>query len=751
MAACDEDTPIFSAADWNGFDETRQQEILLKYRLTFPEETFVNWCPGLASVLSNDEIKDGLSERGGFPVERKKMKQFSMRITAYLDRLLDGLGTIDWPDSIKEQQRNWIGRSQGASARFSVAGHSEASIEVFTTRLDTIFGATFLVLAPEHELVGQICTEKQRVEVETYVRWAASRSDVERQSEAKKVTGAFTGAFAVNPFNKKKIPIYIADYVLANYGTGAVMAVPSGDQRDWNFAKHFKLKIVQILDAQQDLDKNADPTKSGKYINSGFIDGKTYEEAMPELLKFLEKKKLGRGKIQYRMRNAIFSRQRYWGEPVPIYYKNGLPYLVADKDLPLVLPKIDKYLPTENGEPPLGRADGWLYEGKYPYELSTMPGWAGSSWYFYRYMDAKNNRAFASKSAVNYWKQVDFYIGGSEHAVGHLLYARFWNQFLFDLGLVPEREFAKKLFNPGMIQGRSLFLTLKTGRKLHVNVTLADAQDRLFEDVFKKMLKSDNRFDGIDFSKDVDYKTEENTGKRFAQLSSEVEKMSKSKHNVVNPDDMVAQYGADCYRMYEMFLGPIEVSKPWDTKGITGVQGFFRKFWSLFFSEKTGGFSVNDGAPSRDEMRALHTAIKRLTEDIERFSMNTCISSFMIVTNELKKTNCSKRAILEPLVVMLAPFAPYLAEELWQKLGHETSVCDANWPILDEKWLKTDSINYPVQVNGKLRATIEMPADADQKTVEAAVLALDAVQKWMEGNAPKKLVFIPGRLVNVVV
>ncbi len=865
LAACDDDTPVFTAAEWNSFDEKRQQEILLKYRLTFPEETFVNWCPGLASVLSNDEIKDGLSERGGFPVERKRMKQFSMRITAYLDRLLDGLDTIDWPDSIKEQQRNWIGRSVGASVKFAVKNHPGREVEIFTTRLDTIFGATFMVLAPEHELVNEITTENQRAEIEAYVRWAASRSEIERQSEVKKVTGAFTGAFAVNPYNRKSVPIYIADYVLAGYGTGAVMAVPSGDQRDWNFAKHFKLKIVQVLDAQGDLDKNADPTKEGRYVNSPLIDGLTYAEAMPVLLKFLEKKKLGRAKIQYRMRNAIFSRQRYWGEPVPVYYKDGLPYLVADKDLPLVLPQVDKYLPTETGEPPLGRAEGWLYEGQHPFELSTMPGWAGSSWYFYRYMDAKNSRAFASKSAINYWRQVDFYIGGAEHAVGHLLYARFWNHFMHDLGLVPEREFAKKLFNPGMIQGRSSlvyrakeqffeeYLWIKVlqplladqrpvrtevtaaladtvydfsfegndvaievisykakekveriqtaanlaGKRLLVlfNEQLADRinEPEYFAGAIRKAIASPETFfqteqepmgEQLFVSKNLTAKYPEGC---FSELrvdvsfvdndcldlkraagwhlfekarfkvgpdglfmcGSEVEKMSKSKHNVVNPDDMVAQFGADCYRMYEMFLGPIEVSKPWDTKGITGVQGFLRKFWSLFFNET--GLAVSPGEPSRDEMRALHTAIKRVTEDIERFSMNTCVSSFMIATNELKKLGCSKWAVLEPMVVMLAPFAPHMAEELWEMLGHTTSVCDANWPILEEKWLKTDSISYPIQVNGKLRATVEVPADADQKAVEAAVFALEAVQKWIDGQPVKKFVFIPGRLVNVVV
>ncbi|HNM25286.1 MAG TPA: class I tRNA ligase family protein, partial [Saprospiraceae bacterium] len=458
QAACDEDTPAFSATEWKALSETAQQNLLLKYRLTFPEESFVNWCPALGTVLSNDEVKDGVSERGGFPVERKRMKQWAMRITAYADRLLAGLDTVDWPESIKEQQRNWIGRSQGASVRFAVDGHPDAVIEVFTTRLDTIFGATFMVLAPEHELVGQLTTDAQRTETEGYIRWAASRSDIERMAETKKVTGAFTGAYAINPFNGEKIPVYIADYVLAGYGTGAVMAVPSGDQRDWNFAQHFKLPIVPILDAQQNLEEAADPTKEGCYVNSGFINGLSYQEAMPRLIAWLQENNLGQAKVQYKMRNAVFSRQRYWGEPVPAYWKDGVPCLIDDQELPLLLPQVDKYLPTETGEPPLGRAEGWKYKGQYEYELSTMPGWAGSSWYFYRYMDPQNEQAFAGQDAIRYWKQVDFYIGGSEHATGHLLYSRFWNHFLFDLGLVPEREYARKLVNQGMIQGRSSFV-----------------------------------------------------------------------------------------------------------------------------------------------------------------------------------------------------------------------------------------------------------------------------------------------------
>ncbi len=866
-AACDDDTPSFSAADWAAMSETEQQQLLLKYRFTFPEESFVNWCPALGTVLSNDEVKDGVSERGGFPVERKRMKQWAMRITAYADRLLAGLDTIDWPESIKEQQRNWIGRSQGASVRFAVDGHPDAQIEVFTTRLDTIFGATFMVLAPEHELVAQLTAEAQRAEIEAYVRWAASRSEIERMAETKKVTGANTGAFAINPFTGKQIPIFIADYVLAGYGTGAVMAVPSGDQRDWNFAQQYKLPIIQILDAQQNLEEAADPTKEGRYVNSGFIDGLNYAEAMPRLIEWLEEKKLGKAKVQYKLRNAVFSRQRYWGEPVPVYWKDGVPYLIDEKDLPLLLPPVDKYLPTETGEPPLGRAENWRYKGQYEYELSTMPGWAGSSWYFYRYMDPQNDRAFCSPEAVHYWKQVDFYIGGSEHATGHLLYSRFWNQFMYDLGLVPEREYAQKLVNQGMIQGRSSFvfrarerffeeylwikvlqpffaenhpiavpgsnleeestydfafesndlvievvsykqpdkierirsaaqsdgkrllvlyneeladtindpettaekirhalnsredffatttppkteqlfvshnLTHKYGpdslTKLHVDISLVD-NDVLDVERARKTLQ----FAGANFKVDADG--------QFT-CSSEVEKMSKSKFNVVNPDDMVEQYGADCFRMYEMFLGPVEVAKPWDTKGITGVSGFLRKFWGLFFDEKNGGYIVSQEEPNRDELRILHTAIKKVSDDIERFSMNTCVSHFMIATNDLRSLKSSKRAVLEPLVILIAPFAPHVAEELWHRLGHETSVCEAEWPVLNEEFLKTDTVHYPIQINGKLRANIELRTGATAAEAEAAALALDIVQKWLEGQPPKKVVFVPGRMINVVV
>lgn len=870
-AVCDEDTPVFTAAEWKAMSGKEQQFLLLKYRLTFPEESYVNWCQVLGTVLSNDEVKDGLSERGGYPVERKLMKQWSMRITAYADRLLSGLDEIDWSDSIKEQQRNWIGRSQGASVKFAVDGHPDAVIEVFTTRVDTIYGATFMVLAPEHELVSKLTTDAQRTEIESYKKWAASRSEIERMSEAKKVTGANTGAFAINPFNDAKIPIYIADYVLAGYGTGAVMAVPSGDQRDWNFATHFKLPIIPILDAQKDIDQAADATKEGRYINSGLINGMTYEAGVPTLIQWLEEKSLGRGKVQYKLRNAVFSRQRYWGEPVPAFWKDDTPHLIGEKDLPLVLPAVDKYLPTETGEPPLARAEGWSYtppgsEESYEYELSTMPGWAGSSWYFYRYMDPHNETAFCSPEAAQYWNSVDWYIGGSEHAVGHLLYSRFWNHFLYDLGLAPEREFAKKLTNQGMIQGRSSivfrarerffeeYLWIKVlqpyfteqgplaipvsnleesytydfafetndlvievvswkntekieairqsaeadGKRLLVlfNEELADvinkhevtaakirhalnSRERFFmndqtpvseqlfvsydltakysPDCFSKLHVDISMVDDdvLDLDKAIYWPLFEKANYKLDAdgkftCSWEVEKMSKSLYNVVNPDDMVGQYGADCFRMYEMFLGPVEMSKPWDTKGITGVYGFLRKFWGMFVGENNTWLPT-PGEPTADELRILHTCIKKVTDDIERFSMNTCVSHFMILTNELRALKCAKRTVLEPAVVLLAPFAPHLAEELWQRLGHETTVCDAAWPVLNEEYLKTDTVVYPIQINGKLRATIELPSGVSAADAEAAAMALDQVQKWMEGKPARKVVFVPGRMINVVV
>lgn len=863
-AVCDEDTPSFSAADWNAMTEKEQQLLLLKYRLTFPGESYVNWCPGLGTVLSNDEVKEGVSERGGYPVERKLMKQWAMRITAYADRLLEGLKTLDWSESIKDQQSNWIGRSQGASLRFAVQGHEDKQIEVFTTRVDTIYGVTFMVLAPEHEYVAALTTDAQRETIETYQKWAASRSEIDRMAE-KRVTGAFTGSFAINPFNGEQVPIWIADYVLAGYGTGAVMAVPSGDQRDWSFAKHFDLPIVPILDAQENMEEAADPTKEGRYINSDIINGMTYAEAVPTLIQWLEARGIGKGKVQYRLRNAVFSRQRYWGEPVPVYWKDDLPYLIDESQLPLILPQVDKYLPTETGEPPLARAENWRYEDKYNYELSTMPGWAGSSWYFYRYMDPDNTEAFCSKEAADYWRQVDLYLGGSEHAVGHLLYSRFWNHFLYDLGLVPEREYAKKLVNQGMIQGRSnivyrakegffeeylwikvlqpFFADLKPQQMAHSSLEEAVTYDFGFEtndlaievvsykildkialkkgiaksdgkrllvltneslieninqpeaiaNIIKEAIASNEKFilsedepryDFLFVSHDLTMKyspesftalhvdvnivdddvldiAKANTQMQFEKAnfklnaqgkmtcSFEIEKMSKRWFNVVNPDDVIAKYGTDCFRLYEMFLGPIEQAKPWNTKGIDGASRFLRKFWALVYDDK-GKFVISDEAPVREELKVLHHTIKRVTDDIERLSFNTCVSAFMEATNELKRLQCTKRAIVQELVILIAPFAPHIAEEMWHLLGNEGSVhANGRFPKHDEAYLQSDSFNYPIAINGKTRITIEMPADTAKEALEEA--AKEAVQKWLNDQPIKKIIVIPGRMVNIVV
>ncbi len=768
-AVCDEDTPEFSAEDWKAMSEKEQQLLLLKYRFTFPEESYVNWCPGLGTVLSNDEVKDGVSERGGFPVERKLMKQWAMRITAYADRLLSGLDTIDWPEPLKEQQRNWIGRSQGASVKFAVADLPSSSdattpkrIEVFTTRVDTIYGVSFMVLAPEHEWALELTTAEQKESVEAYIKWAAGRSEVDRMAE-KKVTGVFTGSYCINPLSEEKVPIFLADYVLAGYGTGAVMGVPSGDQRDWNFATHFELPIVPILDSQKDIDQQADNTKEGRYINSGIIDGLTYQEATDMLINRLEECKLGKGKVQYRLRNAVFSRQRYWGEPVPAYFKDDVPYLIDESDLPLELPKIDKYLPTETGEPPLGRAQGWKYKGEYDYELSTMPGWAGSSWYWYRYMDPQNNEVFASKEAIDYWQRIDFYLGGSEHATGHLLYSRFWNKFLKDLGLVPQEEFAAKLVNQGMIQGRSNFVyRLKSsegeGKKpvfvslglkdqyevtqLHVDVNIIE-NDVLDVEAFKNWRP---------YFAESEFILEESgpsKGKYICGFA--VEKMSKRLYNVVNPDDVVAKYGADTLRLYEMFLGPLTDAKPWNTNGISGTSNFLRKFWRLFFEDQTGKQKWTDAEPNADELKVLHRTIKRVEEDIDRYSFNTVVSTFMIAVNDLSDLKCHKKAILQDMLILLSPYAPHITEELWTALGNGAgTISSASFPKFNPQYLVESAFEYPIQINGKVRANIPFPVDMSKEDIEQGVLANETVQKWLEGKAPKKVVVVPKRIVNVV-
>ncbi|WP_187260715.1 leucine--tRNA ligase [Pontibacter beigongshangensis] len=749
-AACDEDTPAFTSDEWNAMTEQQKAEMLLKYRLTYVAEAVVNWCPALGTVLANDEVKDGVSERGGYPVERKRMRQWMMRITAYAERLLQGLDTIDWPEPVKEMQRNWIGKSIGAEMEFALE-NSDQKIKVFTTRVDTIYGATFLVLAPEHELVEQITTTEHAFEVETYVAVAKNRSERERMTDVKTISGAFTGAYAINPFNGEKIPVYIADYVLAGYGTGAVMAVPSGDQRDWNFATHFNLPIIQILDAQQDIAHQADATKEGRYVNSALINGLTYQEALPVLIKFLEDNGVGKAKINYRMRDAVFSRQRYWGEPVPVYFKDGIPHLIQESELPLELPKIDAYLPTETGEPPLGRAVDWKYHNEHPYELSTMPGWAGSSWYWYRYMDPKNDQAFVDHDVVNYWRSVDLYIGGSEHATGHLLYSRFWNKFLFDMALVPEDEPFKKLINQGMIQGRSNFVYRLKDSNTFVSFGLKDQYETTALHVDVNIVEHDL----------LDLKAFKNWRAEYADAEFiledgkyicgvEIEKMSKSKYNVVNPDDLVERLGADTLRMYEMFLGPLEQFKPWNTNGMDGVNKFLRKFWKLFF-DKDGQLAVSDDAPSPAELKSLHKTIRKVEEDIERFAFNTSVSTFMICVNELGQLKCNKRAILEPLTIILAPYAPHIAEELWEKLGHTESVSFASFPAWNPDYLVENTFEYPVSINGKMRAKISFATDAPREDMEKAVLADEQVLKFLEGKAPKKIIIVQNKIINVVV
>lgn len=911
IAVADDEVNTFSAADWKSFTEEEKQVELLKYRLTYLRESTVNWCPALGTVLANDEVKDGFSERGGFPVEQKKMMQWSMRITAYADRLLQGLNDIDWPEPLKEMQRNWIGKSVGALVRFSLTpnpspgergtvepgykttdpalweilkthsrqnrkeytvaedllwqslrnsqtgfkirrqhaiqtyiadficlkkgliievdgeyhssnkesdtlrtealnrlgfevirfsneevisktievtnairekletlpdrkiddtvslspgeGQGEA-IEVFTTRVDTIFGVTFLVIAPEHELVERLTTPEHKDEIEAYIIQTKKKSELDRMADAKTVSGAFTGSYALHPFTGEQIPIWIADYVLAGYGTGAVMAVPSGDQRDWLFATQYHLPIVQILDAQQDLDKQGDPTKEGRYVNSHFLDGLKYKEATAVAVAKLEDLGKGKAKVNYRLRDAIFGRQRYWGEPVPVYFKGDLPHLIEESDLPLVLPEVDAYLPTESGEPPLGRAEGWHYskvlsDGELleaSYELSTMPGWAGSSWYWYRYMDAQNDQEFASKEAIEYWKDVDLYIGGSEHATGHLLYSRFWNKFLKDVGYVIEEEPFKKLINQGMIQGRSNFIYrvideggkatntlvsfgLKDNYKvsaLHVDVNIVE-NDVLNLEKFKNFRPE---FANAEFILE--------NGKYICGV--EVEKMSKSKFNVVNPDDIIERYGADTLRLYEMFLGPLEQSKPWNTNGIEGVFKFLRKFWKLFHDDQFN-FRVSDQEPTKAELKALHKIIRKVEEDVERFSFNTSVSSFMICVNELTDLKSNKRSILQDLVIVLHPYAPHITEELWTLLGNEAGTLSyASYPKFNPEYLVENEFAYPISINGKMKMNLNISLALEASEVEKLVLENADIQRYLDGKSPKKIIFVKGKIVNIV-
>jgi leucyl-tRNA synthetase len=750
-AVCDENILPFTATQWTKYDDRDKERVLQQYRIAYLSETMVNWCAALGTVLSNDEVKDGVSERGGHPVERMKMMQWSMRITAYAERLLKGLDTIDWPDPVKEMQRNWIGKSTGCELDFSIDGHDD-KIRVFTTRIDTIFGVTFMVLAPEHELVDRITTPAQREEVMNYVEVARNRSERERMSEVKRISGAFTGAYCLNPFNQEKIPVWIADYVLAGYGTGAVMAVPSSDTRDYAFAKHFGLPIINVLEGPtSDITNDNFEPKSGKMINSDFLNGLEWNVAIEKALLKVEDLGIGMRKVNYRMRDAIFGRQRYWGEPFPVYFNNGIPHLVDMKDLPVTLPEIDEYKPTPDGLPPLGQAKGWQYNGKYPYELTTMPGWAGSSWYWFRYMDPHNDDVFASKEAISYWKDVDLYIGGSEHATGHLLYSRFWCKVLKDLGFVNSEEPFKKLINQGHIQGVSKlayringtnkFVSYNLRKKydvtpLHVDVNFVDG-DVLDVEKFKNWR---------DDLRDIEMILED--GKYIC--GSEVDKMSKRYYNVVNPDDIVNNYGADTLRMYEMFLGPLELSKPWNTNGIDGVYKFLRRFWNLFHDSQ-GRFAVSDDAASREELKVLHKTLKKVEDDIDRFSFNTTVSEFMICCNELSSIRCNKRAILEPLLIALSPYAPHIAEELWEKLGHTTTILDAKFPAFDPQYLVENSFEYPISINGKVRVKMNFALDMPKEDIEKLVMASETVLKWTEGKLPKKVIIVPGKIVNVVV
>jgi leucyl-tRNA synthetase len=946
-AVCDDETPIITAEQWKKYNEQEKENFLQNYRIAYRSETMVNWCPALGTVLSNDEVKDGVSERGGYPVERKEMWQWSMRISAYAERLLTGLDTIDWPEPVREMQRNWIGKSTGCELSFSLipnpspaekgtgsakgAGYETSekkywhilkqyskenrkdftesediiwqevrnsklghkirrqhaigtfiadficldrrtvieidgvyhlnnkeyddartsflneegfsvirftneevksnikdvlskikstldnavsikaepgslstgegrgeAIDVFTTRIDTIYGVTFMVLAPEHELVAKITTPAQKAEVEKYVEVAKNRSERERMTEVKRITGAFTGAYAINPFNNAKIPVWIADYVLAGYGTGAVMAVPSSDTRDYAFAKHFNLPIIDVLEGPtSDITKDNFDPKSGKMINSDSLNGLDWKDAIEKALQKVEQLGIGKRKVNYRMRDAIFGRQRYWGEPFPVYYENGIPKLVELKELPVTLPEINEYKPTETGEPPLGRAINWNHKGK-PYELTTMPGWAGSSWYWFRYMDPKNDTEFASKNAIKYWKDVDLYMGGSEHATGHLLYSRFWCKALKDLGYVDSEEPFKKLINQGHIQGVSQWLVrgalipldgtvdnpveskkpyknIYHSHKLPNNkpfefsgeifraggseewriaIEYISPEGRLYKDKFIELTKDPRfliQFDSPNdnpIDKEIFWEKDE-MGKEFILTRPEVEKMSKSKWNVVNPDNIVKEYGADTLRMYEMFLGPLEQSKPWNTQGIDGVFKFLRRFWNLFH-DAAGNFKVSDAEPTKDELKVLHKTLKKIQQDIENFSFNTSVSEFMICSNELSSLKSSKRALLEPLVIALAPFAPHIAEELWEKLGHSDTVFNATFPKYDEQYLIESSFNYPISINGKVRAQMSFALDMPKEDIEKVVMASEIVQKWSEGKPPKKVIIVPGKIVNVV-
>ena len=763
----------FTAEEWKAMSDVEKQQVLMNYRIAYLGETMVNWCPQLGTVLANDEVVDGVSERGGFPVVQKKMKQWCLRVSAYSQRLLDGLETIDWTDSLKETQRNWIGRSEGTEMQFSVKD-SDLKFTIFTTRADTIFGVTFMVLAPESELVAQLTTDAQRAEVEAYLEATKKRTERERIAD-RKVSGVFSGSYAVNPFTGDAIPVWISDYVLAGYGTGAIMAVPAHDSRDYAFARHFNLPIVPLIegadvseesfDAKEGIVSNS-PAAGKESLKGCSLDGLTVKEAIAATKKFVTENGLGRVKVNYRLRDAIFSRQRYWGEPFPVYYKDGMPQMIPEACLPLELPEVSRFLPTETGEPPLGNATRWAWDEKnacvtdnsqidqvnvFPLELSTMPGFAGSSAYYLRYMDPRNDDALVSEEAVGYWQNVDLYIGGSEHATGHLIYSRFWNKFLFDLGISCKEEPFAKLVNQGMIQGRSNFVYRIKDTNTFVSLGLKDQHDVTPIHVDVNIVHNDVL--DLDAFKawrpeyaDAEFILED--GKYVCGWA--VEKMSKSMYNVVNPDYIVETYGADTLRLYEMFLGPINQSKPWDSNGIDGCFRFLRKCWNLFF-DKNGEWAVKEEAATKDNLKSLHKLIKKVTEDIETFSYNTAIPAFMIATGELAQQKCVSREVLEKLVVLLAPFAPHVAEELWEKLGHTTTVCDAEWPIFDESHLKEDSVTLSVSFNGKTRFTLDFPADASADAIREATLASEQAQKYLEGKNVVKVIVVPGRIVNIVI
>ena len=851
-AVCDDAIEFFSADDWKAFSAIKKQEILLKYRLTYLADTEVNWCPALGTVLANDEIVNGVSERGGHPVIRKKMTQWSMRISAYAQRLLDGLSKIDWPQPLKDSQTNWIGRSEGASVTFhtipSSAAEKSFPIEVFTTRPDTIFGVSFMTLAPEHELVSKITTAEQKTDVENYIQATAKRSERDRMADVKTITGAFTGAYAEHPFTKEPVPVWIGDYVLAGYGTGAVMSVPCGDQRDYDFAKHFNIPIPNIFEGV-DISEEAYADKDKTVIaNSDFLNGLPYKKAVKRAIFELEKLGQGEGKINYRLRDAVFSRQRYWGEPFPVYYVGGMPQMIEAEHLPIKLPEVEKYLPTETGEPPLGNATEWAWDtvtnkivhnseinntSVFPLELNTMPGWAGSSQYFNRYMDPHNSEEIFSQKAINYWQDVDLYIGGSEHATGHLLYSRFWQKFMFDKGLVPKDEFAKKLINQGMITGTSAFV-YRVGYAINENLAFENAitqedwenieslkkeyfiiKDKFLsyeiiqkmkviygnpkndkekahnyyimsldgllkktidedirkynlvgkvtiDTVFKEYYKTHVLVDLINSSDELDVEGFKKWRPEYAdaefiaeedgtfKVGREVEKMSKSKYNVVNPDAICEEYGADSLRLYEMFLGPLEQSKPWNTAGITGTHSFLKKLWRQFHTGENAGFAVSDEEPTKDSWKTLHKTIKKVEEDIENFSFNTSVSTFMICVNELSAQKCVSRQILEPLAILVSPYAPHIAEELWHKLGHSTSIATVPFPKFEGKYLVESSKDYPISFNGKMKFTMELALDLSKDEIEAAVMANEKTQQQLQGREPKKVIVVPGKIVNIV-